>query len=243
MLATQISFINSIARISEKVGADVTLVAEGMKFDKRIGKHAFLNAGVGYGGSCFPKDVKALVSIAKDAGADFKILEEVEMVNWAQRESLVSKAEDLVGNLKNKTIAVWGLAFKPKTDDMREAPVVSVIEMLQKKGAKIVAFDPVAQHEANKYLKNVDYGQSPLAAVKNADALVIMTEWDEFRQLDLHELKLSMKTPNIVDGRNMYDLEEMAKLGFNYVSVGRPLILQKSNKMQETRTKQGSIIK
>ncbi len=221
MLATEISFINSIANICEKVGANVEKVAEGMRLDKRFGKYAFFSAGAGYGGSCFPKDVKALIQIARRHDYHFTILEKVEEVNYKQREIITNKILNLVGNPKNKLISVWGLAFKANTDDMREAPSIDIINSLQKLGAKIYAFDPVAQEQAKKMLKNVKYFNSPFDAAKNADALLICTPWNEFLEIDKKQLKKIMKKPVVVDARNIYDPEEMKKNGFKYVSVGR----------------------
>lgn len=221
MLATQISFINSLANICELVGADVKQVAKGMKLDQRIGKKAFLSAGVGYGGSCFPKDVKALIQIARRHDYHFKILQEVEKVNYYQRDVLVNKILRLFKNPKGKTVAIWGLAFKPKTDDMREAPSIDIIKSLQKNGLKIKAYDPVAQKQAKKILKKVTYCKNPYETCKNAHVLVILTEWDEFYQIDLNKIKRLLKINNIIDGRNIYNPEEMKKLGFVYISVGR----------------------
>lgn len=224
-LATSISFINSLSELAETVGADITQVAAGMKLDGRIGKRAFLDAGVGYGGSCFPKDVQALITMAHDAGVHVGILEQAEDVNLAQRRTLVRKVRSLLGDdLTGKTVAVWGLAFKPKTDDMREAPSVTVVEELQQLGATIQAFDPVAEEAAKGMLQNVAYAPNAFDAAKGADCLVIMTEWDEFRQLDLKKLQTSLNAPNIVDGRNMYTLDEMRALGFTYLSIGRPAV-------------------
>ena len=224
MLATQISFINSIAQICDNVGADVTKVSEGMKLDGRIGKRSFLNAGVGYGGSCFPKDVKALVQIAHDHGVHFEILEAVEDVNAMQRRTLVQKVRTLLGDVKGTRIAIWGLAFKPKTDDLRYAPALDVAQMLMTEGATVVAFDPVAGDGAKNILTDLELADSPLATTKDADALVIMTEWDEFKEIDLAEVKSALKQPKIVDGRNLYELDTMRELGFDYVSVGRPIV-------------------
>ncbi|MBN1156782.1 UDP-glucose/GDP-mannose dehydrogenase family protein [Candidatus Woesearchaeota archaeon] len=224
MLATRISFMNELSHLCEKTGADVKMVAKGMGLDSRIGPR-FLQAGVGYGGSCFPKDVNALVQTLKEHGCSSDIVDAVERVNERQKKSLVPKITALFdGDLNGKIIAVWGLAFKPKTDDMREAPAIVIINELQKLGAKIVAFDPVAREKAELILKNMDYRSNPYETIKNADALVIMTEWDEFRHLDLNAVKTLLKKPNIVDGRNVYELEEMKKLGFNYVSVGRAAV-------------------
>lgn len=224
-LATSISFINSVAELAESVGADITKVSEGMKLDGRIGPRAFLAAGCGYGGSCFPKDVQALVTMAHDAGVHVGILEQVEDVNAATRHHLLSKVKRALGNdLADKTVAIWGLAFKPKTDDMRDAPAITVIKSLQEAGASIRAFDPVAQSVAASMLQNVTFASSSFEAAKGADCLVILTEWDEFRQLSLGKLKKTLKHPIIVDGRNVYDLDEMREHGFTYLSVGRPAI-------------------
>ncbi len=224
-LATSISFINSVAELAESVGADITKVSEGMKLDGRIGQRAFLAAGCGYGGSCFPKDVQALITMAHDAGVHVGILEQVEDVNAATRRHLVGKIKERLGStLRGSTIAVWGLAFKPKTDDMRAAPAVTVIKALQQAGATVQAFDPVAQAVAEGMLSDVTYARSALQAAEGADCLVIMTEWDDFRALDLRKLKGVLAQPNIVDGRNVYDLDTMRELGFNYISVGRPAV-------------------
>lgn len=221
MLATQISFINSIANICERVGANIEEVAEGMKLDKRIGKYAFLSAGIGYGGSCFPKDVKALVQIARKYDYKFEILEKVESVNYYQRQLMIDKILKALKNPHGKTVAIWGLAFKPKTDDLREAPSVEIIQALQEQGIKIKVYDPVAQDVAKKIFKNIGYTNSPYDTVKNADLLAIITEWDEFKEVDFNKLKKILKNPIIVDGRNIYDQKEMEKLGFKYISIGR----------------------
>ncbi|MBD3164869.1 nucleotide sugar dehydrogenase [Candidatus Woesearchaeota archaeon] len=220
MLATRISFMNEIAQLCEKVGADVKMVAKGMGLDKRIGPR-FLQAGVGYGGSCFPKDVNALRETMKENGVAGMILDSVETVNYQQKRSLLPKIKQLVPVLRGRKIAVWGLAFKPKTDDMREAPSIVVISQLQAEGAKISAFDPEAESTARKLLKDVEYTRTPYQALKDADALVIVTEWNEFRNLDRKKIKGLMKHPNIVDGRNVYEPAQMRKAGFNYIGVGR----------------------
>ena len=220
MLATRISFMNELSHLAEKMGADIKKVAQGMGLDSRIGSR-FLQAGVGYGGSCFPKDVQALIKTLKQNKCKADILESVENVNKRQKLSLIPKIRKLVPNLKNKTIAVWGLAFKPKTDDIRQAPSIPFIKELQKQGVKIKAFDPVAQENAKKELKKIKYTKTPFEAIKNADALVIMTEWDEFRNLDKNKIKKLLKQPNIIDGRNIYEPSEMKELGFNYIGVGR----------------------
>lgn len=220
-LATQISFINSVASICEKVGANVCEVSAGMKLDKRIGKNAFLNAGLGYGGSCFPKDVKALVQIAKENKVNFKILEEVESVNKNQRLKFLLEVDKALGGVKGKKIAMWGAAFKPKTDDIREAPALTIIEGLIDAGAKVCIYDVVAEENLKRLFPDVKFFNSPESVCKNADALLIITEWDEFKQLDLKSVKEQMKNPIIFDGRNVYDPKDMKSLGFKYFSVGR----------------------
>ncbi|OGD66825.1 UDP-glucose 6-dehydrogenase [Candidatus Berkelbacteria bacterium RIFCSPHIGHO2_12_FULL_36_9] len=221
MLATQISFINSLANICERVGANVDEVAKGMKLDKRIGKYAFLSAGIGYGGSCFPKDVKALIQIARRHDYHFKLLEEVENVNYSQRQYFIDKILKTLKGTKNKTVAIWGLAFKPKTDDMREAPSIDIISALLEQKIKVRAYDPVAEKEAKKIFPKLSFHKGPYETAKDADLLTVVTEWDEFKQIDLNKLKKTMKKPVIVDGRNVYDSKEMSTYGFEYVSVGR----------------------
>lgn len=223
-LATEISFINSIAQIADAVGADVMDVSAGMKLDKRIGPHAFLNAGVGYGGSCFPKDVQALIRIAHDAGIHFEILEATEDVNTMQRQFLVTKLLNALPSLEGTTIGVWGLAFKPKTDDMRDAPALTILPELQSRGATIKAFDPVAEIQARRQLTNIQFCDDPYQAANDADALLILTDWNEFREPDFDKLARLMKQPVIVDGRNMYTPAAMREYGFTYLSVGRPTI-------------------
>lgn len=220
MLATRISFMNQLAPLCEKMGADIKEIAKGIGLDKRIGPR-FLQAGVGYGGSCFPKDVKALIDTLKNSGFDASILDAVDNVNQAQKQYVIPKIQSLIGDIDGKTIAVWGLAFKPKTDDMREAPSIVIIDRLQKLGAKIKAFDPVAQNEAKKLMPGIDFAKTPYEAVEGADCLVVVTEWNEFRQLDFEKIKALMVQPIIVDGRNVYEPEEMREMGFKYVSIGR----------------------
>lgn len=222
LLATEISFINSIAQLAEHVGADVTHVAAGMRLDRRIGPHAFLDAGTGYGGSCFPKDVQALIRMSHDADIHFGILEATEDVNAAQRMRIISKLRSALPTLEGATIGVWGLAFKPRTDDMREAPALSILPALIEAGAAIQAFDPVAQEQAKKELPHIAYCQTPLDAAKNVDALLILTNWDVFREPDFAAMKATMKQPTIVDGRNLYAPATMKEHGFTYLSVGRP---------------------
>lgn len=220
-LATQISYINSVASICEKVGADAVEVAKGMKLDKRIGGKAFLNAGLGYGGSCFPKDVEALVQIAKDNDVDFKILEEVEVVNKLQREKFIQKVVKRLGDVKGKKIAVWGIAFKPKTDDIRMAPSITILEALTALGAEITAFDTVAAENLHNIMPEIKFADKAIDACVDADALLIITEWDEFKQIDLKKIKSTMKTPIIFDGRNIYQPETLKNLGIEYYSIGR----------------------
>jgi len=220
MLATRISFMNEIAQLCEKVGADVKAVAKGIGMDKRIGP-LFLNAGAGYGGSCFPKDVNALRETMKEHGVNAMLLEAVEKVNQEQKRSLVPKLKALLPDLKGKRIALWGLAFKPGTDDMREAPSLAVIAQLQKEGAMITAFDPEAEETAKRYVTGIEYASTPYGALKDADALIIVTEWNEFKDLDKQKIKSLLKHPIIIDGRNIYEPEEMRKLEFKYLGVGR----------------------
>src|SRR3989338_1799049 len=219
MLATRISFMNQLAPLCEKLGADIKVVAEGMGLDKRIGPR-FLQAGVGYGGSCFPKDVKALSYTLREYGCNADLIEAVDAVNEQQKLYIIPKIKSLLGDLSGKTVAIWGLAFKPKTDDIREAPAIPIIKELLNQGANIRAFDPVAQEEAKKMFPMISYGANPYEVLEGSDCLVIVTEWDEFRYLDKQKMKSIMKEPNVVDGRNVYDPKEMKELGFNYSSVG-----------------------
>jgi len=221
MLATRISFMNDMAALCEKVGADVDFVRKGMGADKRIG-YPFLFPGVGYGGSCFPKDVKALVAKGREQGLELDLLRAVERTNERQKKLLVQKALKHFGSLAGRTFAVWGLAFKPKTDDMREAPSIEVIEGLLAKGAKVVAHDPVAEHTARRVFGDrIRYTQVPYEAVEGADALFVVTEWNEFRHPDFDRMKALMKSPVIFDGRNIYDPVRMRELGFTYMGLGR----------------------
>jgi UDPglucose 6-dehydrogenase len=188
--------------------------------DNRIGRY-FLHPGPGYGGSCFPKDTTALLSVAKEYGTESLIVEAVVEVNRRQRVRMVEKIEGLVGGLDGKTLAVLGLSFKPETDDMREAPSVDIIEALLEKGARVRAYDPVAVEQAQKVLKGVEYAEDEFSAVEGADALVFMTEWNQFRALDMQRVKELMRAPKIADLRNIYEPERMRRLGFDYVGVGR----------------------
>jgi UDPglucose 6-dehydrogenase len=219
-LAAKISFINAISRVCELSGADVEQVALGIGLDRRIGKN-FLNAGIGFGGFCFPKDLSAFIRIADKLGYDFGLLKEVQRVNDQQREHFVRKIEGALWNMPGKTIAVLGLAFKPNTDDMRFAPSIDIIQALQGMGAKIHAYDPHSMEKAKGQLTKVKYFKDAYAACKGADCAVVVTEWNEFKELDLVKLKKALKQPVIVDGRNIYDPAKMKALGFRYVSMGR----------------------
>ncbi|MGP1485127.1 MAG: UDP-glucose dehydrogenase family protein [Campylobacter sp.] len=222
MLATKISFINEIAGICERVGADVNLVRKGIGSDTRIG-YSFIYPGCGYGGSCFPKDVEALIYTARQNGFEPEILNAVESRNKSQKRVLFDKILSHFGNdLSGKTIAIWGLAFKPNTDDMREATSVVMIDLLLKAGANVVLYDPKAMDEAKKYLKDrlVKYASNKYDALNNADALVLITEWSEFRSPDFDEIKQRLKTCVIFDGRNQYDLNLLRKFGFKYYQIG-----------------------
>jgi len=219
-LATKISFINAVADLCERAGADVEKVAEGMGYDPRIG-YSFLKAGVGFGGFCFPKDLQAFIHIAEKLNYDFTLLKEVQRINRERPRQLVRKLEEALWILKDKTIGILGLSFKPDTDDMRFAPSIQVINLLQKEGSKIKAYDPVAMPNAKLFLNNIEYMRDPYEAASGSDALVIITEWEEFRNLDLEKIKRLLETPVIVDGRNIYDPREMHKLGFIYKSIGK----------------------
>jgi UDPglucose 6-dehydrogenase len=219
-LATRISFINEIASMCEALGADVKEVAVGMGYDKRIGPH-FLDAGIGYGGSCFPKDVEALAHMAAVNGCHPQLLRAVMDINRDRRREVIHKLRDLLGTLDEKVIGVLGLAFKPNTDDMREAPSVEIIHLLQSEGAKVRAYDPVAMVNADLYLESVELLGDAYQVAAGADALVITTEWNEFKHLSLTRVKESMRQPIIVDGRNIYDPEQIKALGFIYRGMGR----------------------
>ncbi len=224
MLATRISFMNELANLAEKLGADIELVRKGIGSDPRIGFH-FLYPGVGYGGSCFPKDVQALIRTAQDAGQELQVLQAVEAANEAQKSVLAQKITRRLGDdLGGKTFALWGLAFKPNTDDMREAPSLVLIADLLARGASICAYDPVAVHEARRVLgaePRISYAPNPMAALDGADALVIVTEWKEFRSPDFDAIKAKLKTPVIFDGRNLYDPATPRKAGLEYFAIGR----------------------
>jgi UDPglucose 6-dehydrogenase len=219
-LATKISFINEIADICESLGADVKEVAAGMGFDPRIGKY-FLEAGLGYGGSCFPKDVKALAFMAEEMGHEPRILHSVMTVNKQRREMIVDRLKKTSGDLKGKTVGLLGLAFKWNTDDMRDAPSVDIAEALQQAGAKVRAFDPVAMEVAKELLPKVEMARDAYDLADGADALIVVTEWNEFKNLDLERIRTSMRQAVVLDGRNIYQPEQMRRLGFNYQGIGR----------------------
>jgi UDPglucose 6-dehydrogenase len=222
MLATRISFMNEVANVCDAVGANVDQVRRAVASDRRIGP-SFLFPGVGYGGSCFPKDVKAMMRFAEDKAYDFKILRAVETVNEGQKRVLVTRMEEHFKSLKGKRIAVWGLAFKPKTDDMREAPAVPLIQGLLAAGATVNAYDPEAMKVAKGIFgSKIQYADSSYAALTGADALAVITEWNEFREPDFGRMRKLMRQPLIFDGRNIYNPESLRALGFTYLSMGRP---------------------
>ncbi|HVZ48769.1 MAG TPA: UDP-glucose/GDP-mannose dehydrogenase family protein [Gemmatimonadaceae bacterium] len=221
MLATRISFMNEIANLCEKVGANVDLVRKGIGSDARIGS-SFLFPGPGYGGSCFPKDVQALMRTSEEVGAPMRILRAVEDANARQKTRLFEKLRGVVGDLKGRRIAVWGLAFKAQTDDMRESPALTLIEALLDAGATVTAHDPAAMHEAERRLgQRIAYGATNYDVLKGADALVIVTDWNEYRFPDFARIKAELRQPVVIDGRNLYDPAKMAQLGFTYRSIGR----------------------
>jgi UDPglucose 6-dehydrogenase len=220
-LAVKITFINEMADLCEKVGANVQDVSKGIGLDNRIGRK-FLHAGPGYGGSCFPKDTLALTKTANDAGSPVRIVDTVVQVNDARKKAMAERViKACGGSVKGKTIGVLGLAFKPNTDDMRDAPSLDIIPALQAAGARVKAYDPESMHEAGKSLTEVDFCDGPYHAVDGADAMVLITEWDQFRALDFDRVKKMMKTPTVVDLRNVYHPADMAKRGFAYHSIGR----------------------
>lgn len=223
-LATKISFMNEVANLCELLGADVDMVRMGIGSDDRIGKR-FLFPGIGYGGSCFPKDVKALVKSAGDVKYDFSILESVMKVNEKQKSVLVPKIlNSFNNNIKGKHIAIWGLAFKPDTDDIREAPALYIIEALLEQGAHVTAYDPEAMENVKKLGLNIQFAENQYQALENSDALVICTEWSVFRNPDFEKMSNSIKSKIIFDGRNLYSIDQMKKLGFAYYSIGRKAI-------------------
>ncbi|MBX3080022.1 MAG: UDP-glucose/GDP-mannose dehydrogenase family protein [Anaerolineae bacterium] len=219
-LATRISFINEIANICEALGADVKEVAQGMGYDKRIGHH-FLESGVGYGGSCFPKDVKALAYMAQIHGTEPQLLQSVMEINLTQRRQIVLKLEDMLGTLKDKVIGMVGLAFKENTDDIRESPALDIAKMLHDRGAVVRGYDPVAMENVQRTTKYINLSEDPYELAQGSDALVIATPWNEFKSLDFDKIRSLMKQPIIVDGRNLYEPTRLTSLGFKYRGVGR----------------------
>lgn len=220
-LAVKISYINEIANICEKVGADIEMVRVGMCADSRIGSR-FLFPGLGYGGSCFPKDIKAMIKTAKDSGCEYRLLQGADETNKNQRQIFIQKILDKFGlDLKGRTFAVWGLAFKPKTNDMREAPAITIIEALLELGANICAFDPKAMDSAKEiFAGKITYAKKSYDALKDADALLLLTEWNEFRRPDFDKIKSLLKKPIIIDGRNQYDKRRLKEKGFDYTCIG-----------------------
>lgn len=219
-LATKISFINEIANLCDKIGCDVHDVARGMGMDKRIG-NKFLHPGPGFGGSCFPKDTRALATVAQQYGTDSLLVDATIEVNYRQRLAMIPKIEKLIGDFAGKTIAVLGLSFKPETDDMREAPAIEIVNEIVARGAKVKAFDPVAMEEAKKSLPAIEYAKDEYDAIAGADALIFVTEWNQFRALDMEKVKTLLKSPKIADLRNIYEPATMRERGFEYVGVGR----------------------
>jgi UDPglucose 6-dehydrogenase len=219
-LATKVSFINEIANLCETMGADVHHVAKAMGLDGRIGKK-FLHPGPGYGGSCFPKDTRALLRMAKERGYSFKILDSVIHVNEEQKKRMVNKIKEKAGDLRGKTIGILGLSFKPNTNDIRESSSISIIRDLLVMGAKVKAFDPVAMEESNAILPEVEYGKDAYDVAEGCNVLVLATEWNQFRRLDLQRIKALMKAPIFIDLRNVYEPDQMKRLGFDYCGVGR----------------------
>lgn len=219
-LATKITFINEVANLCDAIGCDVHDVARGMGMDNRIGRK-FLHPGPGYGGSCFPKDTRALTTVADQFGVETRIVDAVIEANERQRDAMIPKIEKLVGNLSGKQIGVLGLSFKPETDDMRESPAIDIIAQLIKRGASVKAFDPVAMDESRHFIDGIEYASDEYDAITGADVMIIVTEWNQFRALDLEKVKRLLRSPKIADLRNIYEPKDMFDLGFEYVGVGR----------------------
>ena len=219
-LATKITFINEIANLCDAIGCDVHDVARGMGMDNRIGRK-FLHPGPGYGGSCFPKDTRALTTVADQFGVETRIVDAVIEANEYQRQAMIPKLEKLIGGLEGKKIGMLGLSFKPETDDMRESPAIDIVQALLQRGASVCAFDPVAMEEAQHCIDGIEFAKDEYDALSGADALVIVTEWNQFRALDMERVKSLLKSPKIADLRNIYEPEDMRSLGFEYVGVGR----------------------
>jgi UDPglucose 6-dehydrogenase len=219
MLATRISFMNQLSYLCEKTGADIKEVAKGMGLDDRIGSR-FLQAGIGYGGSCFPKDIKALITTLKQHNCDADLFEAINRINEKQKSIIVKKLKSEL-TINGSSIAVWGISFKPKTDDIRESPSIRIIEELQNLGARVHACDPVAIENAKNVLKDVKFFENPYETIRDCDALIVATEWNEFRNLDMRAVKILLRNPIIVDGRNIYNPKELKDLGFKYMGIGR----------------------
>jgi len=220
-LATKISFINAVSNLCERTGTDINAVAEGIGMDSRINKH-FLKAGAGFGGSCFPKDLKAFIHISEKLGYSFDLLKEVEKINDEQKSRIMVKVKDLLWNLPDKTVAIWGLAFKPDTDDIRSAPSMEIIKRLIKEKAKVRVFDPKAMDKVKTEIgEDITYCEDIYDAAREADCVILMTEWNEFKEIDWHKVKQVMKNPAVLDGRNIYDPEKLRQLGFKYTGIGR----------------------
>jgi UDPglucose 6-dehydrogenase len=219
-LAAKVSFINAVAQVCDRVGADVLKVAEGMGLDKRIGRQ-FLDAGVGYGGSCFPKDVDAFIRVSEKSGYEFSLLKEVRSINEQQRHWFVRSIEEKLWNIKDKTIGVWGLAFKPNTDDIRNAPALDIIQLLQAEGAKVRAYDPKALDNAKKQLRHVTFCNNAYTAAEGCDCLLLLTEWPEFKEIDFKQVRDAMSQTVIFDGRNFLDGAYLREIGFEYFGTGR----------------------
>lgn len=219
-LATKITFINEVANLCDAIGCDVHDVARGMGMDNRIGRK-FLHPGPGYGGSCFPKDTRALTTVADQFGVETRIVDAVIEANERQRDAMLPKIERLVGDLKGKKIGVLGLSFKPETDDMRESPAIEIVHAMVERGATVRAFDPVAMEEAKHFINGIEYASDEYDAIDGADALVIITEWNQFRALDMEKVKSLLKAPKIADLRNIYEPSDMREMGFEYIGVGR----------------------
>ncbi|MCH7609985.1 MAG: UDP-glucose/GDP-mannose dehydrogenase family protein [Chloroflexi bacterium] len=237
-LATKISFINEIANICEALGADIKEVATGMGYDPRITR-SFLDAGLGYGGSCFPKDVKALAYMAEEKGRHPQLLHAVMEINQDRRSQLVEKARELMGGLEGKKVGLLGLTFKPNTDDLREAPALDVAELLLQEGAQVVAYDPVGMEGATHLMPDIEMAGDAYALADQADAIIVCTEWNEFIQLDLERIRDLMREPVIIDGRNIYDPKEVVRLGFKYVGFGQGYGADESAAAQTERSREG----
>ena len=219
-LATKISFINAVAQICDRVGADVLKVAQGMGLDKRIGRQ-FLDAGIGYGGSCFPKDVDAFIRLSEKNGYDFPLLKEVRRINDWQRRWFVHLIEEKLWNIKDKTIGIWGIAFKPNTDDVRNAAAIEIVHMLQAEGARVRVYDPQAMDNARHVLKGVVFCSDPYAVARDCDCLLLLTQWQEFKDVDFVRVREAMRQSVIFDGRNFFDGENLRRIGFEYFAIGR----------------------